>query len=30
VRLAEIAVALPYSMVIVASGSFSPFLYYQF
>ncbi|MCP4968123.1 MAG: MBOAT family protein [bacterium] len=29
-RLAEIAVALPYSMVIVASGSFSPFLYYQF
>jgi alginate O-acetyltransferase complex protein AlgI len=30
VRIAEIAVALPYAMIIVASGSFSPFLYYQF
>jgi len=30
VRVAEVAVALPYVMVIVASGSFSPFLYYQF
>jgi alginate O-acetyltransferase complex protein AlgI len=30
VRFAEIAIALPYSMIIVASGSFSPFLYYQF
>ena len=30
VRLAEVAVALPYVMIIVASGSFSPFLYYQF
>lgn len=30
VRLAEITVAFPYALVIVASGSFSPFLYYQF
>ncbi len=30
VRVAEVAIALPYAMVIVASGSFSPFLYYQF
>ena len=30
VRFAEVAVALPYVMIIVASGSFSPFLYYQF
>jgi alginate O-acetyltransferase complex protein AlgI len=30
VRLAEVAVVLPYSLIIVASGSFSPFLYYQF
>ncbi len=30
VRLAEVAVAFPYTLVIVASGSFSPFLYYQF
>jgi alginate O-acetyltransferase complex protein AlgI len=30
VRLAEVSVALPYAMIIVASGSFSPFLYYQF
>jgi alginate O-acetyltransferase complex protein AlgI len=30
VRMAEVAVALPYSLIIVASGSFSPFLYYQF
>jgi len=29
-RIAEVAVALPYAMIIVASGSFSPFLYYQF
>jgi alginate O-acetyltransferase complex protein AlgI len=29
-RLAEVAIALPYVMIIVASGSFSPFLYYQF
>ena len=29
-RIAEVAVALPYVMIIVASGSFSPFLYYQF
>jgi alginate O-acetyltransferase complex protein AlgI len=30
VRFAEVAVALPFALVIVASGSFSPFLYYQF
>ena len=30
VRVAAVAVALPYAMIIVASGSFSPFLYYQF
>ncbi len=30
VRVAEVGVALPYVMIIVASGSFSPFLYYQF
>ena len=30
VRFAEVAVALPYVMIVVASGSFSPFLYYQF
>ncbi|MDJ0663475.1 MAG: MBOAT family protein [Acidimicrobiia bacterium] len=30
VRIAEVAVALPYVMIVVASGSFSPFLYYQF
>ncbi len=30
VRVAEVAVAFPYSLIIVASGSFSPFLYYQF
>jgi alginate O-acetyltransferase complex protein AlgI len=30
VRLAEVAVVFPYSLIIVASGSFSPFLYYQF
>jgi alginate O-acetyltransferase complex protein AlgI len=30
VRVAEIGVALPYVMIIIASGSFSPFLYYQF
>ncbi len=30
VRIAEVAVALPDVMIIVASGSFSPFLYYQF
>ncbi len=30
VRIAEVAVAFPYSLIIVASGSFSPFLYYQF
>jgi alginate O-acetyltransferase complex protein AlgI len=29
-RLAEVSLALPYSLIIVASGSFSPFLYYQF
>lgn len=30
VRVAEIAVAFPLTLVVVASGSFSPFLYYQF
>jgi alginate O-acetyltransferase complex protein AlgI len=30
VRVAEVAVAFPYSLIVVASGSFSPFLYYQF
>jgi alginate O-acetyltransferase complex protein AlgI len=30
VRIAEVAVAFPYTLIIVASGSFSPFLYYQF
>jgi alginate O-acetyltransferase complex protein AlgI len=30
VRFAEVAVVLPYALIIVASGSFSPFLYYQF
>jgi alginate O-acetyltransferase complex protein AlgI len=29
-RIAEVAVALPIVMIVVASGSFSPFLYYQF
>lgn len=29
-RLAEVAMAFPYALIIVASGSFSPFLYYQF
>ena len=30
VRLAEVALAFPYALIVVASGSFSPFLYYQF
>jgi alginate O-acetyltransferase complex protein AlgI len=30
VRVAEVAIALPIVMIVVASGSFSPFLYYQF
>ena len=30
IRFAEVAVILPISLIIVASGSFSPFLYYQF
>lgn len=30
VRLAAVSVAFPYSVIVVASGSFSPFLYYQF
>jgi alginate O-acetyltransferase complex protein AlgI len=30
VRLTEVAVVFPYTLIIVASGSFSPFLYYQF
>jgi alginate O-acetyltransferase complex protein AlgI len=29
-RLAEVAVAFPYTLIVVASGTFSPFLYYQF
>ena len=29
-RVAEVAIALPIVMIVVASGSFSPFLYYQF
>jgi alginate O-acetyltransferase complex protein AlgI len=29
-RLAEVGMAFPFALVIVASGSFSPFLYYQF
>ena len=30
VRLTEMAIAFPYTLIVVASGSFSPFLYYQF
>jgi len=30
VRVAEVAVAFPLALIVVASGSFSPFLYYQF
>jgi alginate O-acetyltransferase complex protein AlgI len=30
VRLAEVSVAFPYTLIVIASGSFSPFLYYQF
>ena len=29
-RLAEVSLAFPYALIVVASGSFSPFLYYQF
>jgi alginate O-acetyltransferase complex protein AlgI len=30
VRFAEVGVMFPYALIVVASGSFSPFLYYQF
>jgi alginate O-acetyltransferase complex protein AlgI len=29
-RLAEVGLMFPYALIVVASGSFSPFLYYQF